>query len=69
MITGVDTNNMNYKEYLNHLKEHDPMTYHEMTSNPTGADGTDFSITGLLFIITLIMGIGLMLYGAITFFK
>lgn len=39
---------MKHKDYLNWLKENDPMTYYEITSNPTGTD-SDYS-NGILFI-------------------
>jgi hypothetical protein len=49
-------NDMNHKEYLEYLKENDPILYYELTSNPTGVDSDNHIIyTPLVFIIVLII--------------
>lgn len=50
---------MNHKDYLNHLKEKDPITFYEMKGNPTGVD-SDTNGWGCLFL--LFIGFGILLY-------
>lgn len=46
---------MNHKVWLEYLRENDPITYSEMTSDPTGVgNGSDFSVGFILFVIILI---------------
>jgi hypothetical protein len=49
-----------HKEQMNYLKEHDPITYYEMTSDPCGAgDDSGIKIFEFLFFLGLI---GVLLY-------
>jgi hypothetical protein len=51
---------MNHKEKMNWLKENDPITYYELTSNPTGSNSSDCSIfilIGILILLTVIFSI------------
>jgi len=45
----------NHKDYMKWLKENDPILYSELTSNPTGTDGGDFSGCLGLFIIGIVV--------------
>lgn len=42
---------MNYKDYMNWLKENDPMLYSDLTSNPTGAGSDGESVGCFVFLI------------------
>lgn len=50
-----------HKEQMDELKKFDPITYYEMTSNPTGAD---YDGSGFDFITSIIIfgGIGIILW-------
>lgn len=49
---------MNYKEELEYLKENDPITYYELTGNPTGSDYDDFGVGCVIYsLIAIITGI------------
>lgn len=49
---------MNHKEYMKYLKENDPITYSEMTSDPTGAgDSSGGFWVELLLIVGIISAI------------
>lgn len=51
------------KRDLEWLRENDPITYYEMTSNPTGADGDDGTMFGCVMIsIGLVLIIGFLLW-------
>ena len=53
-----------HKEYLDYLKRYDPITYSEMTSDPTGVGGdSDFGAT----IFSIVM-ISLIVFGFLYFF-
>ena len=41
---------MKHRDYLKDLKKNDPITYYEMTSNPTGSD-SDGNGEGCLIIV------------------
>lgn len=44
---------MKHKDYLKKLKEDDPITYYEMTSNPTGVN-SESNVEGCLIILFII---------------
>lgn len=45
-----------HKKYLEYLKKHDPISYYEMTSNPTGVSGSDYSgLIGFVFAVLVIV--------------
>lgn len=48
---------MSHKEKMEWLKNNDPITYYEMTSNPTGADSDSYGIGCGLVMLIIIVGI------------
>lgn len=55
---------MTHKEYMNHLKENDPMLYYDLTSNPTGSNGDDsFGCVVLIAILIIAVGLGFYFFG------
>lgn len=53
---------MSHKEKMEWLKNNDPITYYEMTSNPTGADSDDFEMGCMFMILIVILIIGFILW-------
>jgi hypothetical protein len=60
-MKSIATNNklkkMNYSQKMNWLKENDPITYHELTSNPTGSEsefGCVFLTVFILFVVIIL---------------
>jgi len=49
---------MNHKEEMQYVKENDPITYYELTGNPTGSDENSGCL-GLwaFFVIGIIIGV------------
>lgn len=45
---------MNHKERMEWLKENDPITYYELTSDPTGASGDSGCIIPIVSVILVI---------------
>ena len=45
---------MTHKDKMNWLKENDPITYYEMTSNPTGSDSSGEGCLVLIVILGFI---------------
>lgn len=56
-MQDLDEHNPNdsFKEYMNWLRENDPMTYYEMTHNPSGTDSDGFGCVVILFFISFIL--------------
>jgi hypothetical protein len=55
------------KEYLDYLKENDPIHYSEMMGDPvTGLHSNNDSSLGLIFIVLLLVGVGILI-GALIF--
>lgn len=54
---------MNHKEKLDYWKEHDPIHYYEMTSDPTGV-GNNPSSFPFFMLICGIIGFGYFIYKA-----
>ncbi len=58
---------MNHKERMQWLKENDPITYYEMTSNPTGTDSSSgeimFQAIGMVINAVVIAGIFIYFFG------
>ena len=52
---------MTHKDYMDYLKENDPILYYELTSNPTGVNGDD-SFGCVVLIGILIIAVGLAFY-------
>ena len=51
--------NGTHEEYMNYLKKYDPITYSEMTSDPTGAGGdSDFGYTAFSIIMMALLTVG-----------
>ena len=45
-----------HKEQMEYLKEYDPITYYEMTDNPTGTNGDNFGcLTFIILVIVVII--------------
>lgn len=48
---------MKHKDKMKWLKEHDPITYSELTDNPTGAGGDDIGCgTTIIIILCIVFG-------------
>ena len=45
----------NYQEYLDAIKETDPILYSELTDNPTGTNGDNFGC--LTLIVTVVLAV------------
>lgn len=55
---------MNHKERMEWLKENDPITYYELTSDPTGASGDDGCIVPFVIVIlTIVVALILIIWG------
>jgi hypothetical protein len=49
---------MNHNEEIEYLKENDPITYYELTGNPTGSDKNSGCLgVWVLFVIGIIIGV------------
>lgn len=49
---------MNHKEEMQYLKENDPITYYELTGNPTGLDENSGCLGfWAFFVIGIIIGV------------
>jgi hypothetical protein len=59
---------MSHKKYLNHLRQHDPILYYEMTGDPTHSNSDNDSgyiiIFLFLFVVFFFAGVavGVMIY-------
>ncbi len=51
---------MNHKEEMEYLKEHDPITYYELTSDPCGSDYDGGFVGGIVW-IAIVIGVLLLL--------
>ena len=54
-----ETDHLTHLEYLDKLKRDDPMTYYEMTSDPTNCSGDDYTFipiiaVGIIFFIVFL---------------
>ncbi len=45
----------NHKEYMEWLKEADPILYSELTSNPTGSEDAYTSMTGFIICLMILI--------------
>jgi hypothetical protein len=50
---------MDHKQKMDWLKENDPITYYELTSNPTGADSDTTSVEVWFVIILALVLVGM----------
>jgi len=54
---------MTHKEEMKWLKENDPITYSELTSDPTGVgDSDDIGCSMFFFIIAVVFAAGFLIY-------
>lgn len=53
---------MTHKEKMDWLKENDPITYYEMTDDPTGGSTDDFLGTFICFCLFIVLPICLITY-------
>jgi len=55
---------MTHKDYIDYLKENDPILYYELTSNPTGVNGDDsFGCVVIIAILIIAVGLGFFFFG------
>ncbi len=58
-----DGGEMTHKEYMEYLKKYDPITYSELTSDPTNAPSHDSGCISVIFIGLIALGVwGLVKY-------
>lgn len=53
-----DGGEMTHKEYMNFLKKYDPITYSELTSDPTNASSDGGCLTVILLFVVAVLGFG-----------
>lgn len=52
---------MTHKEEMEYLRKHDPITYYELTGNPTGSD-SQFSCADLLILLAVVTAVALFIF-------